>query len=215
MPATKAAPTLSPERARLAETNAAVVEWEGWLERLSTEGQLKATRAFGNADRRVDAAKLGLRQAEASASRSAVSRLLDATDTTTDPLAQARAELAEAEAALSNASAASRALDAELAQARSKLDVARAYRGTALAAVLKADPQIAALLAEWYSTRAHAASLEAALRVVSAGLPHGWDWERSFPVDQAKMLVFKTWAAALEIDPAAELGADDNPPLAA
>jgi hypothetical protein len=217
MPATAklAEPALSsPERAYLAEKNAAVAEWQAWLERLATEGALKATEAFGNADRRVDSAKLALREAEASAARRAVERLLDDADTT-DPVAQARAALAEAEAGLAQASAASRALDAEVEQARMKLDVARAYRGTALAAVLKADPAVAALLAEWYSTRAHAASLEAALRVVSAGLPHGWDWERSFPIDQTKMLKFSAWIAALESSASAELDGDNLPPLQA
>ena len=210
--AAKIADELSPERQYLAEKNAAVAEWEGWLERLATEGALKATEAFGNADRRVDAAKVALKEAAASAARFAVSRLLADPDTA-DPVAQARAELTAAEAGLAQASADSRALDAEVEQARKKLDVARAYRGTALAAVLKADPAVAALLAEWHATKVRAASVEAALRVVSAGLPHGWDWERSFPVDRAKMLVFKTWAAALETDPAAELSDGDNPPL--
>jgi hypothetical protein len=113
VPATKAAPALSPERAYLAEKNAAVAEWEAWLERLATEGALKATEAFGTADRRVDTAKVALREAEASAARFAVSRLLDETDTA-DPVAQARAELAKAEAGLAQASADSRALDAEV-----------------------------------------------------------------------------------------------------
>ena len=208
-----AEPTLSPERQYLAEKNAAVAEWETWLERLSTEGAIKATEAFGTADRRVDAAKVALRQAEASAARRAVARLLDADSGTTDPVAQARAELAAAEAGLAQASSDSRAVDAEVEQARMKLDVARAYRGTALAAVLKADPAVAALLAEWYSTRARAASLEAALRVVSAGLPHGWDWERTFPIDQTQMLAFRAWIAALETD--ASAGPDNLPPLEA
>jgi hypothetical protein len=79
--------------------------------------------------------------------------------------------------------------------------------------VLKADPAVAALLAEWYSTRAHAASLEAALRVVSSGLPHGWDWERTFPIDQTQMLAFRTWIDALETD--ATAGPDNLPPLQA
>jgi hypothetical protein len=86
-------PPLSPERARLAETNASVAEWQGWLDRLATEGALKATEAFGNADRRVEAAKVALKEAEKIAARSAVSRLLDADTDTTDPVAQARAEL--------------------------------------------------------------------------------------------------------------------------
>jgi chromosome segregation ATPase len=211
MPATKAEPALTPERERLAETNAAVAEWQAWLERLASEGALKATEAFGNADRRVDAAKVALKAAEKIAARSAVERLLDANADTTDPVAQARAELAEAEAGLAQASSDSRALDAEVEQARSKLDVAIAYRGNALAAVLKADPQIAALLAEWYATRARAASIEAALRVVSAGLQNGWDWERTFPIDQTQMLAFKTWIAALETDANAGPG-DSLPP---
>lgn len=211
MPAAKLAEQLTPERQYFAEKNKAVAEWEAWLERLTTAGQLKATRAFGTADRRVDAAKLALKEAEQIAARFAVSRLLDDTDTA-DPVAQARAELAEAEAALERASSASRALDAEVEQARKSLDVARAYGGTALAEVLKADPAVAALLSEWYSTRARAASLAAALRVVSAGLPHGWDWERTFPIDQTKMLTLRAWMAALETDASAELGTDDNPP---
>jgi chromosome segregation ATPase len=177
MPATaKAAaapPQLSPERARLADAIDQVVRWEAWLDRLAREGTTKATAAFGAADRRVEAAKVALREASAMAARSAVSRLLGADTDTVDAVAQVRADLTDAEVALNQARLDSRALESEIDSARRELDVARAKRDEAVGDVLKATPAVAAMLAAWHASKARTAAIGAALNVVAPGLPNG------------------------------------------